>query len=210
MQQLFILSRKCALTCPCPSMSGGPSSTPPMPRNLCLPSIADRWCTLTVPDPCLFAQAEHKKTAQDLGNQAKGIATEATPPPPHDNQGPRHRALLTRIFPRHGAALNGRGQRLKWREGRNRVGHRAHISSATPGGLLQRPRRHGQSPQWTDTGGHDGRRAPRTNKAGKSHQPAVSPSRTRSEAGPKRSPPYPGIHHRVHNLIPAPEGCAPR
>ena len=39
------------------------------------------------------------------------------PPPPHDNQGTRHRALLTRIFPRHGAALNGRGQRLKWREG---------------------------------------------------------------------------------------------
>ena len=61
----------------------------------------------------------------------------------------------------------------------------------------------GQSPQWTDTGGHDGLRAPRTDKAGKSHQPAVSPSRTRSEVAPKRSPPYPGIHHRVHNLSPA-------
>ena len=182
----------------------------------------------------MFAQAEHKKTAQDLGihsppypvptpqvphpdPSSRGMCTEVVikqkakqqkqPPPPHDNQGTRHRALLTRIFPRHGAALNGRGQRLNWREGRNRVGHRAQISSATPGGLLQRPRR---SPQWTDTGGHDGRRAPRTNKAGKSHQPAVSPSRTRSEAGPKRSPPYPGIHHRVHYLTPAPEGCAPR
>ena len=41
-------------------------------------------------------------------------------PPPHGNQRPRRRAQLTRIFPRHGAALNGRGQRRKWREGRRR------------------------------------------------------------------------------------------
>ena len=84
-------------------------------------------------------------------------------------------------------------------------------SCLAPGPNQQRhPRRtppaaapRGLPPQWTDPGGHDGLRAPRTNKAGKSHQPAVSPSRTRSEAGPKRSPPYPGIHHRVHNLTPA-------
>ena len=58
-------------------------------------------------------------------------------PPPHGNQRTRHRAQLTRIFPRHGAALNGRGQRLKWREGRSRVRPRAHLSRAIPGGLLQ-------------------------------------------------------------------------
>ena len=69
-------------------------------------------------------------------NQAKRqTKPQPPPPPPHDNQGTRHRALLTRIFPRHGAALNGRGQRSKWREGRNRVGHQAHISSVSPGGL---------------------------------------------------------------------------
>ena len=143
------------------------------------------------PHPDLSSQGPQpnpspRGTCTELQSSKKADQTAAPSPPPHDNQRTRHRALLTRIFPRHGAALNGRGQRSKWREGRNRVGHQAHISSATPGGLLQRPRRPGQPPQWADIGDHDGRRAPRTKRAGKSHQPAVSPGWMRSESGPKK------------------------
>ena len=181
----------------------------------------------------MFAQAEHKKTAQDLGIHSplypvltprvpqpdpspRGMCTEVVikqkgkqqkqPPPPPRQPGDPPPCTADPHLPET-------RRRAQWRRSEAEV-EGGQESCRVPGPNQQRhprrPCRHGQSPQWSDTGGHDGRRAPRTNKAGKTHQPAVSPSRTRIEAGPKRSPPYSGIHHRVHNLIPAPEGCAPR
>ena len=115
------------------------------------------------PHPDLSPQVPQLIPApEERANKQTGRLNRSTP---HDNQRTRHRALLTRIFPRHGAALNGKGQRSKCGEGRKSAGHQAQNSSATPGGRLQRPRRPGQSPQWADTGDHDGRRVPRTKRA---------------------------------------------
>ena len=136
------------------------------------------------PHPVLSPQVPQPIPApEERANKQTGRLHRCTS---RDNQRTRHRALLTRIFPRHGAALNGKGQGSKCGEGRKSARHQAHNSSATPGGRLQRPRRPGQSPQWADTGDHDGRRVPRTKRAGISHHPAVSYSWMRSEVGPTR------------------------
>ena len=124
----------------------------------------------------------------EVAIQRKGRTNSSTPPPPpppHDSQRTRHRALLTRIFPRHGAALNGSPQAEV--EGRQEpcwapsLYQQRHVRRTPPAAMPPRTattagryRRSRRSP------------CPADKEAGKSHQPAVSSSRMRSEAGPKR------------------------
>ena len=57
------------------------------------------------------------------------------PPPPPSNRRSRQRAQLSRVYPRHGATLMGRDQRLKGSGSRGRAGLFAHFSRSAPGGL---------------------------------------------------------------------------
>ena len=104
----------------------------------------------------MFAQAEHKKTAQDLGIHSPPNSAHA-PQSPYPNLSPR--GMRTEVV-------------TKKKDKTNRS--------------TQRPGRQGRPPQWADTGDHDGRRVSRLEKAVKSHHQAVSPSGMQTEAGTKK------------------------
>ena len=107
----------------------------------------------------MLTQAEHKKTAQDLG-------IHSPPNPAHAPQSP---------YPN----LSPRGMRTEVDTKKKDKTNRS----------TQRPRRQGHPLQWADTGDHDGRRVARMEEAVKSHHQVVSPSGMRTEAGTKKTKP---------------------
>ena len=135
----------------------------------------------------MFAQAEHKKTAQDLGihsppypvltpqgpqpdlsprgmctevvTKRKGRTNRSTPPPPPLHPGDPPPCTADPHPPKTRRRAQRQNPEAEAEGGHDSCRAPGPHQQRHPGRLLQRPLRHGQRPQRADTGDHDGRRA---------------------------------------------------